>query len=145
MQDVIFPRYFLARFFPLEISLQDIFCWNHPSPPQKSNGRPLIYQTFSQLTDSDLSIIYKAFWENRGQNSLLERGEMCFYLPLPGESVRTYSDVITNFFRMYSLPNFLSYEATLARAPLQILHNIASYWNIKTDLELLKVFKLYKL
>ena len=40
--DIIFPRYFLASFFPLEISLQDIFFfWNHPYPPQKSNGRPL--------------------------------------------------------------------------------------------------------
>ena len=41
-----------------------------------------------QFTDSDLSIISKGFWNNRGQSSLGERGEICFYLPLPGESAR---------------------------------------------------------
>ena len=42
-----FPRCFLAIFFPLEISLQDIFSeitHTNPlpshAPPQKSNGRP---------------------------------------------------------------------------------------------------------
>ena len=31
-----FLRYYLARFFPLEISLQDIYFWNHPYPPPPS-------------------------------------------------------------------------------------------------------------
>ena len=40
--DIIFPSYFLATSSSLEISLQDIFFfWNHPYPPQKSNGLPL--------------------------------------------------------------------------------------------------------
>ena len=30
VQNIIFPRYFLASFFLLEIRLQDIFSWNHP-------------------------------------------------------------------------------------------------------------------
>ena len=29
---IFFARYFLARIFSLEISLQDIFFWNHPYP-----------------------------------------------------------------------------------------------------------------
>ena len=65
---------------------------------------PVIHQTFAQLTaDSDLQIISNAFWNNRGQNSWGERGEIFFYLPLPGASVRTYGDVITKFSRMDSL------------------------------------------
>ena len=38
---------------------------------------PVIHQTFAQLTaDSDLQIISNAFWNNRGQNSWRERGEI---------------------------------------------------------------------
>ena len=44
---------------------------------------PKIHQTFGQLTDSDLSIIARGFWNNRGQNSLGERGGIRFYLPYP--------------------------------------------------------------
>ena len=54
----------------------------------------------AQLTDSDLQIISNAFWNNRGQNSWGERGEICFSLPLPGASVQTYGDVIAKFSRM---------------------------------------------
>ena len=44
------------NFFPLEISLQDIFFWNHPYPPQKSNGQPLkAYPVF--LNPSSISAI----------------------------------------------------------------------------------------
>ena len=40
---MFFPQEIPCKvFFSLNISLQDIFFWNHPYPPQKSNGRPLI-------------------------------------------------------------------------------------------------------
>ena len=113
VQNIIFPRYFLASFFVLEIRLQDIFFLKSPITPSKVKWSALkIHQTFAQLTDSDLSIISKAFWNNREQE---ERGGIRFYLPLP-EDVRTYGDVITKFSRMDSSPNFPSYGATLARA-----------------------------
>ena len=50
---------------------------------------PKIHQLFGQLTDSDLSIISKGFWNNRGQNSQGEKGGIRFYLPLPGKSLQT--------------------------------------------------------
>ena len=36
MKDIFFARYFLARFFPLEISLQDIFFSESAIPPVQS-------------------------------------------------------------------------------------------------------------
>ena len=87
---MFFPRNLFACFFPPEISLQDIFFLKSPITPSKVKwSAPKIHQTFGQLTDSDLSIISKGFWNNRGQNSLGERGGIRFYLPLPGKSVRT--------------------------------------------------------
>ena len=57
----------------------------------------------------------------------MERGEIRFYLPLPREFiwtyVGTYGDVITKFFRMDSLPNFLRYRAPRLRAPRLRYHN----------------------
>ena len=77
----------------------------------------VIHQTFAQLTAvSDLQIISNAFWNNRGQNSWGERGEIFFYLPLPGASVRTYGDVITKFSRMDSLLSLLRYGAPCSLA-----------------------------
>ena len=96
MSDIFFfsagyfsPRNLFACFFPLEISLQDIFLKSPITPSRVKWSAPKIHQTFGQLTDSDLSIISKGFWNNRGQNSLGERGGIRFYLPLPGKSVRT--------------------------------------------------------
>ena len=65
----------------------------------------------------------RLFWNNRGQNSLGERGGIRFYLPLPEESLRKYGDVITKFSRMDSLPNFLSYRATPAPARVGYLYS----------------------
>ena len=49
----IFAQEFI--FFPPEISLQDIFFWNHSIIPSKVKwSAPKIHQTFGQLTDSDL-------------------------------------------------------------------------------------------
>ena len=86
-----FPRNLFACFLPLEISLQDIFFSKSPITPSKVKwSAPKIHQTFGQLTDSDLPIISKGFWNNRRQNSPAERGQICVYLPLPWESVRSY-------------------------------------------------------
>ena len=85
---IFFPRILFACFFPLKISLQDIFRESLITPSKFKWSAPKIHQTFSQLTDSDLSIISKGFWNNREQNALEERGGIRFYLPLTGESVR---------------------------------------------------------
>ena len=85
---IFFPRILFACFFSLKISLQDIFRESLITPSKFKWSAPKIHQTFSQLTDSDLQIISKGFWNNRGQNSLEERGGIRFYLPLTGESVR---------------------------------------------------------
>ena len=62
MQDIIFPSYILGKPFSLEIILQDIFFRKSPITPSKVNwSASQIHQTFDQLTDSDLSIISKAF------------------------------------------------------------------------------------
>ena len=114
--------YYFSQVFPYKLfsprnqSAGFFFVWNHPAitPLKVKWLAPKIHQTFAPLTDSDLSIISKALWNSRGQNSQWERGEIHFYLPLPGESVRMYVDVITKFSQMDSLPNFLSYGATLA-------------------------------
>ena len=84
------------------------------NPSEVKWSAPKIHQTFGQLTDSDLSIISKDFWNNRGQNSLGKRGGIRFYLPLPGKSVRTYGDVITKFCQMDTLPNFITHSAPLS-------------------------------
>ena len=86
LQDIFLPGIYLHAFFPFEISLHDIFSKITHSPVKGQ----MVYQTFGQLTDADLSIISKSFWNNRGQNSLGERGGLRFYLPLPGEPVRSY-------------------------------------------------------
>ena len=63
-----------------------------------------IHQTFGQLTDSDLSIISKGFWNNREQNSLGGREEF----------VSTYPNRESPYGRMdgrtvTSSPNFLGW------------------------------------
>ena len=48
-------------FFPLEISLQDIFSEITHNPLKVKWSAPKIQQTFGRLTDSDLSLISKGF------------------------------------------------------------------------------------
>ena len=89
VQDIFLPGIYLHAFF-LSKSVCRTFFLKSPITPSKVKwSAPKIHQTFGQLTDSDLSIISKGFWNNRGQNSLGERGGIRFYLPLPGKSVRT--------------------------------------------------------
>ena len=57
----LFPRNLCPCFFPLEISLQDIFSEITHNPLKVKWSAPKIHQTFGQLTDSDLSIISKGF------------------------------------------------------------------------------------
>ena len=134
-QDIIFSSYILESCFPSKLVYRIFFLKSPINPSKVKCAVPKIHQTFAQLTDSDLSIISKAFWNNRGQNSLGKRGGILFYLPLPTESVRsylrTYGDVITKLSWMDSLPNFLSWSfllhcflllASLLEVPLLI------YW-----------------
>ena len=83
-----FPRNLFACFFPKSVCRT--FFLKSPIIPSKVKwSATKIHQTFGQLTDSDLSIISKGFWNNRGQYSLGERGGIHFYFPIPGGSVRT--------------------------------------------------------
>ena len=117
MQDIFLPGIYLQAFF-LSKSVCRTFFLKLPITPSKVKwSTPKIHQTFNQLTDSDLSIISKGFWNNRGQNSVGERGGIRIYLPLPGKSVRTYGDVIAKFSRMDSSISFLHAQSVdLARA-----------------------------
>ena len=57
-----FSQSYPCKLFPLEISLEDIFFLKSPITPSKVKwSAPKIHHTFAQLTDSDLSIISKAF------------------------------------------------------------------------------------
>ena len=127
---LFFPGISLQAFFPSKsVCRIFFFVWNHPAitPLKVKWLAPKIHQTFALLTDSDLSIISKALWNSRGQNSLGERGGIHFYLPLPGESIRMYVDVITKFSQMDSLPNFLSYGATLALGLCTLMGSAMTY------------------
>ena len=57
-----FPSYILASFSPLKSVCRIFFFLKSPITPSKVKwSAPKIHQTFAQLTDSDLSIISKAF------------------------------------------------------------------------------------
>ena len=114
VQDIIFHSYILASCFPSKLVCRIFFLKLFITPSKVKCSSPKIHQTFAQLADSDMSIISKAFWNNRGQNFLRERGGIRFYLTLPGESVRTYGDVITKFSRMDSKFSQV-WSSTLAR------------------------------
>ena len=89
VQDFIYFHPVSLQAFPPQNQSAGYFYLKSPITPSKVKlSAPKIHQTFAQLTDFDLSIISKAFWNNRGQNSLGEREGIRFYLPLPGESVR---------------------------------------------------------
>ena len=104
--EIFSPRYNSVRFFfniihheryffPLQdVFSQEFICMlfssrNQPAghfiflkspitPSKVKWSAPKIHQTFGQLTDSDLSIISKGVWNNRGQNSQGERGGIRF-------------------------------------------------------------------
>ena len=103
VQDIYFLGIYVHAFF-LSKSVCRTFFLKSPITPSKVNwSAPKIHQTFGQLTDSDLSIISKGFWNNRGQNSLGEREGFVSTYPYPKSP---YGDVIIQFSRMDSLPNF---------------------------------------
>ena len=86
-----FSQEFICTFFPSQNQPAGHFFQKSPITLSKVKwSAPKIHQTFGQLTDSDLSIISKGFWNNKGQNSQGERGGICFYLPLTGKYVRSY-------------------------------------------------------
>ena len=99
------------------------FFLKSPITPSKVKwSAPKIYQTFGQLTDPDLSIISKGFWNNRRLNSQGRGEEFVSTYPYQESPYgrtdgRTYGDVITKFSRMDSLPNFINHGARCACFP----------------------------
>ena len=112
VQDIFLPGIYLHAFF-LSKSVCRTFFLKSPITPSKVKwSAPKIHQTFGQLTDSDLSIISKGFWNNTGQKSQGEREEFVSTYPYPESPYgRTY--VITKFSRMGILPNFITHGAPL--------------------------------
>ena len=92
--------YYFSQVFPCKLfshrnrSAGYFFLKSPINPSKVKWSASKIYQTFAQLRDSDLSIISKAFWNNRGQNPLGEKGGIHFYLPLPRESLCTVTSWI---------------------------------------------------
>ena len=114
-----FPGIYLHAFFLPKSACRTFFFLKSPITPSKVKwSAPKIHQTFGQLTDSDLSIISKGFWNNRDK-TLKGRGEeFVSTYPHPESPYgrtyrRTYVDVITNFSWMDSLPNFITHVAQL--------------------------------
>ena len=122
MSDIFFsagyfsPRNLFACFFPLEISLQDIFSEITHNPlksqmvgPIKSSKRLVSWQIL--ICQSFLKAL-----ETIGDKTLQGEGRNSFLLTptrkVPTD-VRMYGDVITKFSRMDSLPNFITHGAPL--------------------------------
>ena len=105
---IFFFQIYLHAFF-LSKSVCRTFSLNSKITPSKVKwSAPKIHQTFGQLTDSDLSIISKGFWNNRGQKLSRGGGRNSFLLTPTRKvrtDVRTYVDAITKFSRMDSLPS----------------------------------------
>ena len=110
---IFFSQEFICVLFSSRNQSEGHFLLKLPITPSKVKWlAPKIHQIFGQLTDSDLSIISKGFWNNRGQNSLGERGGIRFYLLLPGKSVRTYGRTVTSY------PNFLGWTVYQILLPM---------------------------
>ena len=80
---IFFSQEFTCKLFSSRNQSSGNFFLKSPITPSKVK-----WSAPGLSTDSDLSIISKGFWNNRGKSSLGERGRICFYLPLPGESAR---------------------------------------------------------
>ena len=123
---LFFPVISLQAFSPQNPSAGYFFLKSPITPSKVKWSAPKIHQTFGQLTDSDLSIISKGFWNNRRLNSK-GRGEEFVstysYLESPyGRTYgRKYGDVITKFSRMDSLPNIITHGAPLRVLPARRL------------------------
>ena len=122
---ILFSQVYSCKLFPLEISLQDTF-FLKSRPPQKSNCRPLKstryrlwfvnhFQSLMKQQERKLS-------SGERRNSFLLTSTQRVHMDVRRD-VGTYGDVITKFFRMDSLPNFLRYRAPRLRAPTLRYHN----------------------
>ena len=127
VQDVFTQEYICMLFSSRNQPAGHFFFFKSPITPSKVKwSAPKIHQTFGQLTDSDLSIISKGFWNNRRLNSQ-GRGEEFVstypYLESPYGRTdgRKYGDVITKFSRMDSLPNIITHGAPLRVLPARRL------------------------
>ena len=121
---IFFSQEFICMLFSSRNQSAGYFLKSSITPSKVKWSASKIQQTFGRLTDSNLSIISKGFWNNRGQNSPGERGGIRFYLPLPGKFVRTYGDVITKF----SLMDFITHGAP----PRRLRYN--TFWEVKVIL-----------
>ena len=118
---IFFSQEFICILFLLSKSVCKTFFYKITHNPLKSQ---IVYQTFGQLTDSDLS---KGF-ETKGDETLQGTGEkLVSTYPYPESPYgrrygRTYGDVIIKFSPMDSLPNFITHGAPLralrAESPL---------------------------
>ena len=118
---LFFPVISLQTFSPRNQSAGSFFLKSPITSSKVKCSAPKIHQTFAQLTYSGLSIISKAFSNDRGQNSLRGRRGIRLYLPLPGQSVRT--DVRTDVrcrhnqillgMELHAGPRFANAEAPL--------------------------------
>ena len=131
-----FSQVFPCKLFPAWNQSAEYFFLKSPLTPSKVKWlAPKIHQKFAQLTDTDLSITSKAFWNNGGQDSLAMGEGRNLFLLTPAQRVHTdVVDVITKFSQMDSLPNFLSYGATPVRRlcynlQCTMLHPVPLYFN----------------
>ena len=114
---LFFPVISLQTFSPRNQSAGSFFLKSPITYSKVKCSAPKIHQTFAQLTYSGLSIISKAFSNDRGQNSLRGRRGIRLYLPLPGQSVRTdvpwRRNQILLGMELHARPRFASAEAPL--------------------------------
>ena len=66
LQDIFLPGIYLHAFFPLEISLHDIFSKITHSPVKGQ----MVYQTFGQLTDAAVCQSFLKAFETIGDKTL---------------------------------------------------------------------------
>ena len=80
---IFFFQEFICMLFSSRNQSAGYFLKSSITPSKVKWSASKIQQTFGQLTDSNLSIISKGFWNNGGQNSLGERGGIRFHSPTP--------------------------------------------------------------
>ena len=111
---IFFSQEFICMLFSSRNQSAGYFLKSSITPSKVKWSAPKIQQTFGQLTDSNLSIISKGFWNNGGQNSLGERGGDSFLLT-PTRQVRT--DVRWRHNQIFSDGFYYSW-CSAAEAPL---------------------------
>ena len=125
---IFFSQEFICMLFSCRNQSAGHFFLKSPITSSKVKwSAPKINQTFGSVDRFWFSIISNGFWNNRGQNSLGERGGIRFYLPLPGKSVPTYGDVRCLGWIVYQilLPMVLRYNNYTLAVKFYILSGIS--------------------